>query len=109
MENESKQIPIRFYEKFWTGDFANLPLFVQDHLGEFLERLVEDPERKELLAKCQKARKEPDYWAYFFCDEYVLYWHLVREEPGLYIVLSACKVIRIDVLEIRKRDEIPAE
>lgn len=106
---QDKQIPIRFYDRFWTDDFVALPLLVQGHLGDFLEHLVRDPEHKDLLAKCQKARGEPDYWVYLFCSEFALFWHLVRQEAGRYIELSASRVIRIDVLDIRRKDDIPID
>jgi len=102
VENQGKVIPIRFYDGFWKNDFSDLPVLVQGHLGDFLEDLVQDPERPDLLSKCQRDRDKTDHWAYFFCDEYVIYWRLLRQVPGPFIELSACKVIKIEVLYIRK-------
>ncbi len=101
MANHSNNIPIRFYYEFWKRDFPNLAVLVQDHLGEFLEDLQTNPERPALLAKCQKAKNKEDHWVYFFCGEYAVYWHLVREVPRVYVELSSYKVVRIDILEIR--------
>jgi len=99
--NHSNNIPIRFYLEFWSRDFPRFPVLVQSHLGDFLEDLQADPERPALLAKCQKARNRADHWAYFFCGEYAVFWHLVRQAPPLYTELRLPKVVRIDVLEAR--------
>jgi hypothetical protein len=98
----TETIPIRFYVEFWREDFFSLPKSAQDALGEFLEKLQQNPESDEVLQKATRDKNRSNRFAYVFAPGYVVYWKLVRSDPKPIIQLNSLKPIRIDVLDVRK-------
>jgi hypothetical protein len=95
-------ITIRFYLEFFNEDFPSLPLPVQNAVGDFLQKLQENPESAELLQNAQRDKSHPDRFAHIVAHQYVMYWQLVRPKPTQIIELSSQKPIRVDVLGLRK-------
>jgi hypothetical protein len=94
------KIPIRFYFDFFEKDWHSLPDSVASALVNFLKKLEENPDDPRVLSHTESDSK--GRFAYEFAPEYIVYWRVVRKEPGEFIKLDSAKPVRIEVLAVLK-------
>ena len=92
---DSSLIPIRIYREFTSRDWPNIPKTAQDALASFLLELQKNPDGSGIVAHAQ--RDAAGRLGYEFSPGYVVYWRIVRNEPG-----QVAEPARIEVLAVVK-------
>jgi hypothetical protein len=90
---DSGLIPIRIYQEFTSRDWPDIPKAAQDALASFLLELQKNPDGSEIVAHTQ--RDDAGRLGYEFSPGYVVYWRIVRNEPGQLVQPERIEVLAV--------------